>query len=180
MGRRAIPSATLAAAVRKHFGFTQTELGRLLGISFGFVSQLEAGRRSLPVSVFDRLLPLGQCLSSWTPAAVAPTAEWLALPAPDRAPLEARLDYCQHHAARLRRQLRAYEQQARYAARRQAALPALLAMAPDDATRAWLTTCAAPPTPTDAAQAHLLRIRADALTAEAVAIGALLALPNEH
>ncbi|MBD2716793.1 hypothetical protein KBK19_17240 [Microvirga sp. STR05] len=45
MARKALPSSSLTAAVRTHFGLTQEELGRFVGVSGAVVAHVEAGRR---------------------------------------------------------------------------------------------------------------------------------------
>jgi transcriptional regulator with XRE-family HTH domain len=189
MGRPAIPSTTIPAAVRAYYSLKQEELAAWLGVTKAFVSHVEAGRKALPSAGLLRLTPLAQHL----PAAPAPTAALArpqptdpapaTFPAPEPGPLEARLDYCRYHAARLRRQLRPLEARARYVARWQAALPALLATLPPDAAadtpaearrRRWIGERAAPLTAADAATWHLLRLRAEGLETEAAALAALL------
>ncbi|MCB2409371.1 helix-turn-helix domain-containing protein [Hymenobacter lucidus] len=67
---------SLTAAVRAHFGLSLPQLARYLGVSTGFISHVEAGRKGLPPALAPRLLqlsrllppPLGQGL----PAAPAP------------------------------------------------------------------------------------------------------------
>ncbi|UOQ73709.1 helix-turn-helix domain-containing protein [Hymenobacter cellulosilyticus] len=49
---------SLTAAVRAHFGLTVRQLARYLGVSSGFVSHLEAGRRGLSPALAPRLLVL--------------------------------------------------------------------------------------------------------------------------
>jgi DNA-binding XRE family transcriptional regulator len=58
MGRRAIPSTTLVAVVRKHFGLTQTELGYLLRLTRGQVAHIEAGRHLFASATEAPLLQL--------------------------------------------------------------------------------------------------------------------------
>jgi transcriptional regulator with XRE-family HTH domain len=177
MGRRAIPSNTLAAALRKHFGLTQAELGEFLGLTRGQVAHVEAGRHLFAPATEA---PLGYLLPA-LPAPGAPAAPEdpaVHLAPPDAAPLAARLDYCQHHANKLRRELAALTQQLTIARRWQAALPALLAEA-DERTRPWLlrrqAQAAADLDGETAARYHLLRLRAEALETEAIALGKLLA-----
>ncbi len=175
MGRRAIPSTTLAAAVRAYFGLTQQELAQWLQTTAGFISHLEAGRSALPPAVFDRLLPLARALPP-TPATpvAAPTPAGQPF---DPDPLLARLDYCRHYAAKARRAARPYAQAAQAVARWQAAEAELLAALPPDAATARATVAhrAAPLPPADVAAWHLLRLRAEALDHEAAALAALLA-----
>lgn len=113
MPRSAKFSTAPSAQVRRHFGLDQATLADYLGMGAGMVGHLEAGRKALSLLATQRLLPLLQAL----PAPGAPTAApdeddpAAHLAPPDAAPLAARLDYCQHHAARLRRELRALTQQ---------------------------------------------------------------------
>jgi transcriptional regulator with XRE-family HTH domain len=178
MGRPSIPSNTLLRAIRTHFGLTLEALASYCRVSVGLLSHCEAGRRTLSTPVLLRLGPLAAHLPA--PEAAAASAQdpaaLLAPPAP--APLAARLDYCQHHATRLRRELAALEVQLEYARRWQAALPALLAQAADERARAWLlrrqAQAAADLDADTAARYHLLRLRAEALEAEATGLAALL------
>lgn len=189
MGRRAIPSTTVVAAVRAHFGLTQQELADWLGVTVGFVSHLEAGRSACPTPAYNRLLPLALCLppdpapGAARPAPVPPPAPPVQ-PISERGEFEARLDYCRHHAARLCRAMRPFERQARAQARWQAALPTLLAAPPDSVAaspldapdRQWLLARAAPLSNDTVAEWHRLRLRAEALEYEAAALAALLAM----
>ena len=181
MGRRAIPSTTVVRAVRQHFNLTLEELAGYLRVSMGLVSHLEAGRRSMSAELVQRLVPLLQAL----PAPEAPSdpddpAARLAPPA--AAPLAARLDYCQHHARQLRRELAAITQKMEVARRWQQALPPLLAQAADAPARAWLLRrqeqAAADLNGDTAARYHLLRLRLAALEAEAAGLAALLPPPE--
>lgn len=178
MGRRAIPSNTLAAALREQLGLTQAELGDFLGLTRGQVAHVEAGRHLFAPASELLLLRLLHALPAPDTPAAPPEADPTAhLAPPDAAPLAARLDYCQHHAARLRRELKALETQLEYARRWQQALPALLAGA-DERARPWLLRRQAQATADldgeTAARYHLLRLRAEALETEAIALGKLL------
>jgi transcriptional regulator with XRE-family HTH domain len=160
--------------VREYFGLDQQTLAAGLGVAREQLAGYETGRRGHQVATAQRLLPLLQAL----PAAAAPPADpaaGLAPPAP--AALLARLDYCRHHAARLRRELGQLETTLEHARRWQAALPGLLATA-DERTRPWLLRrqeqAAADLDAEASAQYHLLRLRAEALEAEAAALAALL------
>lgn len=200
MPRSALPSDTVVAAIRTHFSLTQQEIAVWLGVSEAQAGHLESGRRGLAPAAAEALAPLVAALPSLaasTPGALrlasatAPPAP--ALAPPEAAPLEARLDYCQHHARRLRRQLAPLEAQAAQAARWSAALPTLRAAlppdpgptAPPDPATHWLAWQAwhrhrwldQRPTalpPDLSARYHLLRLRAEALEAEAAALAALL------
>ncbi len=190
MGRRAIPSTTLTADVRRYFGISQADMAGFLGISQGQLANIEAGRRGLSAEALLRLNPLAALLPE-TPLPIAPLAAPLPLPtAPTPGPLEARRDYCQWRAHNLRYELRALLPRAEVARRWRAALPALLAAlppaAPDPAppgdwsrltyprelAQAWATAF----TPDDAARHHLLRLQAEALETEAAALAVLLGI----
>ena len=196
MARPALPSASVVAAVRAHFSLDQSELAAWLGISQAQASHLETGRRALSTTVATALAPLVACLPAPATAAPAlrlasatPTAPALALAPPEAAPLAARLDYCQRHARRLRRELRPLEEQATVAARWAAAMPTLLAALPpipahEPASTApewrgwfqhrWLAgRHLALPSPLSA-RYHLLRLQAEALEAEAQGLAELL------
>ena len=181
MGRRAISSTTVVRAVRQHFNLTLEELAGYLRVSMGLVSHLEAGRRRMSTEIVQRLLPLLQALP---PPAASPDPDDPAtyLAPPDAAPLAARLDYCQHHARQLRRELTAITQKIETARRWQQALPPLLAQAADERARAWLLRrqeqAAADLNGDTAARYHLLRLRLAALEAEAAGLAALLPPPE--
>jgi DNA-binding XRE family transcriptional regulator len=192
---------TVAAAVRQHFGLGQAELAQWLGMSAASAGHIETGLRSLSPAAAEALAPLvaqlpapGAAAPVLRLASAGPAAPTLALGQPDAEPLAARLDYCQHHARRLRRALAPLEAQAATAARWAAALPALRAALPPDpgpahepdaatAWPAWLTWhrhrwLAQRPTalpPDLSARYHLLRLQAEVLDAEAAALAALLA-----
>jgi DNA-binding XRE family transcriptional regulator len=164
MPRKSIPSATLMQAVRRHFGLEQQELAAYLGISRQHVASIEAGRRVMTGPVLLRLNPLAVHLpAAAETAGPAPRP----LSPPDPALLDARLDYCRHHAARLRRALRKLDAQATLAARWAALPPAAIGAASPPAQ-------ATPLTPAEAARYHLLRLQAEALETEAAALAALL------
>lgn len=57
-----LPSNSLEAAIREHFGLTQAELARYLGVSRGQVAHVEAGRRHLRYPYYQRLWPLAKLL----------------------------------------------------------------------------------------------------------------------
>ncbi|UOQ52944.1 helix-turn-helix domain-containing protein [Hymenobacter cellulosivorans] len=80
---------SLTAAVRAHLGVSTRQLGRYLGVTAGFVSHIEVGRRGLSAARLPRLLwlshllppPLGQGQPAVPgPALFEPLAP---LPAPD-------------------------------------------------------------------------------------------------
>jgi DNA-binding XRE family transcriptional regulator len=201
MALPAIPNNSVVTDVRQYFGLGQQDLATWLGVTQTQASHLETGRRSLSPAVAEALAPLVAQLPPPGAAAMASAlrlasaaAPALALGQPEAAPLVSRLDYCQHHARRLRRALAPLEAQAATAARWAAALPALRAALPPDpgpahepdaatAWPAWLTWhrhrwLAQRPTalpPDLSARYHLLRLQAEVLDAEAAALAALLA-----
>ena len=200
----ALPSSSLEAAVRAHFGLTQAELARYLGTSSARVAVVEAGRRRATVpqnKLLDdlaRLLPPPEgsglptpvfekpALPAETPAATLPA--FGPLPA---APLRHRLRQVLASAARLR--LLVHQQRKGYVLqqRRQWGLGVLQAgllagpgPAPDAAAQAhrlrWLAALAADvaaAVPSPAAQAaHALAVvRLLALDLEAATLAQLLA-----
>ena len=166
-------SATPLAQVRHYFRLDQATLAAYVGIGVGMVGHIEAGRKTSSSQVLLRLLPLLQALPT---ASEAPDPAAHLAP-PDTAPLRARLDYCRHHAAKLRHELNALTKQLEYARRWQQALPPLLAQA-DARARPWLLRrqeqAAADLDGETGARYHLLRLRAEALEAEAAGLAALL------
>ncbi len=84
-----LPSDTLEAAIRFHFGLTQAELGRYLGISAGLVAHFEAGRRRAMPSAEQRLTWLAQLLPP--PTGTGPAAAAFAAPAAPSQPAVATL-----------------------------------------------------------------------------------------
>ena len=195
---RPLPSNSLAAAVRAHFGLTQAELGRYLGVRREQVGYVEAGQRGSSPAAERRLLPLGLLLPE-RPDAGPPPLLAAGPPAPPAAPgpdadaaaLRKRLRRCRHQTAKLRYELENQAARAQAHARRlrglaqlQAELlaPAATGAAPGpDAERArrWLAELAAnppplPPPPEPTAQA-LLAARLRGLAAEVAALEELLA-----
>ncbi|TGE19256.1 hypothetical protein [Hymenobacter elongatus] len=53
---------SLTAAVRAHLGISTRQLARYLGLSMGFVTHVEAGRKGLPPALGPRLLWLARLL----------------------------------------------------------------------------------------------------------------------
>jgi transcriptional regulator with XRE-family HTH domain len=191
MPRPSLPSDTISAAVRRHFGLEQQELAAYLRVGRSTIANVEAGRREFSAKVLLRLLPLVQQL----PPAPLPAPTLAELPADAPAPLAADLEHrraeCLHRAVRLRRELAEVSRQAGHALRWQATMPALLAalplppegLAPANEeqyralrTRQWLQRRASALTPADVTQYHLLRLQAEALETEAAALAALLPL----
>ena len=207
MGRHSTTPQTLLAVVRRYFGVSQQELAPYLDVTREVLAKIEIRHRPMSPAVARRLEPLAAQVPVPPPpsppaATVAPAELVAAAPAPDPGPLDARRDYCRHHAAQLRRALRALDARATYAHRWQLTQPTLLAALPapdparptalpadaDAATRAaWVATVyarqwlRARPTALSAADItrwHLLRRRAEALEAEAAALTGLLAGPT--
>ncbi|GAA4025346.1 hypothetical protein GCM10022409_06670 [Hymenobacter glaciei] len=195
MPRPYTPTDPLLTRLRRYFGISQEELARYLGVSGPYMSRLETGQRSFAPAVAEPLDALVQQLPAIAPAAIAPPGPADLAP-PDPAPLEARLDYCRHHAAHLRRALRPLEAEATYAARWRAALPLLRAALPPDPGGEeppahagpgrwpaflvwyrwrWLAERPTALPPADSARYHLLRLQAEALETEAAALASLLA-----
>jgi transcriptional regulator with XRE-family HTH domain len=195
------PRDPLLTRLRRYFGISQEELARYLGVSGPQLSRLETGQRGFAADVAEPLDALLQLLPATAPPAdAAPGPDDLA--APDPVPLEARLDYCRHHARRLRRVLRPLEDQAVCAARWRAALPVLRAGLPPDPDDEpppvsagavpvgrwaaflvwyrwrWLEERPTALPPDQAARYHLLRLQAEALETEADALARLLAEPS--
>ena len=192
MPRRSFPSTNPFAQVRAYYGITQRELAAYLGITEPTLNHFEANRRLPTRTVLERLAPLAQQMQPAATDAPLPTA-----PPPGRlapGPLEARRDACLYHAGNLRWQLRQLPAQARTAARWAQALPGLRAALPPEApvppptadpearreatrlryVRDFLDLQATTLDPATLSQWHLLRLRAEALEAEAAALAALL------
>ncbi|WP_156176023.1 helix-turn-helix domain-containing protein [Hymenobacter terrenus] len=197
MSRRVSVSETVGARVRNYFGLSQAELARYLGVSEGFTGHLESGRRALPFKLGQMLDALARPIPATFPPLDTPPAP-ADLGPPEPAPLEARLDYCRHHARRLRRALRPLVAQAAYAARWRAALPTLRAALPPDPGGEeppvhtgpgrwaaflvwyrwrWLADRPTELPPSLSARYHLLRLQAEALEMEAAALEQLLERP---
>ncbi|WP_187632216.1 hypothetical protein [Hymenobacter lutimineralis] len=184
-----------------YFGLKGYELAQYLGVDAGQLSRIGTGQRTLSPAAAEALAPLVASLPSAAASApatlrlasAASLAPTLALAPPEAAPLVARLDECQHHARRLRRQLAPLETQATQAARWAAALPALRSALPPDPGPAaepdpardwpawqtwhrhrWLDQRPTALPPHQSARYHLLRLRAEALEAEAAALQGLL------
>ena len=202
---RPIPSSTLEAAVRAHFGLTQEELGRYLGVSERQVGNLEAGRRVASAALILRLERLVHLLPPPLGAGVAaPIFEELVLPeapaaamlaealppfeALAAAPLRVRQRQVSAQITKLREVLHRESRRASVLARRQWGLAglqaALLGARVDAVERAhiarWLRTlatdvAAATPNPVALAERALIVARLLALEVEAAAVVRLLA-----
>ena len=191
MARPAKPSSSLLAQVRAYYGLSQQELGAYLGVAASLVSHIEAGRRQPSLAVLEALAPLTQQMKP------APAADPAAVPpgAVEPGPLQARRALCRHQAANLRYELELLGPQAALAARWARALPALLAPLPPASPtappppgftpaakatyqqwfqRCWLDTRLTTLDPAALTRWHLLRLRAEALEAEAAGLDQLL------
>lgn len=197
MPRPANYSSSFEAAIRRHFGLSMQQLARYLGVSVGFVSHLEAGRKQLPLALADRLIHLSRLLppplGQGPPAALLPDP-WVTValsagllpPAAteplDPEPLRRRLRDCRLQALVLSQRLAALHARAAALARRRQGLAQLRAAAlpatPLEAAHytRWLAELAedlalADPRPAAAAtQRLLLAVRVGALQAEAEAL----------
>jgi transcriptional regulator with XRE-family HTH domain len=178
------------AAIRTHFGLSQRDLARYLGVSQGLLGHYETGRRPAPPAVVQRLTPLALLLpppegyGPPDPPAPTPTPENpAALPGGPATPLAAeplrrRAHACRLEAARLTQQLHRQHRAATALARRHrglAQLAAALRPTADAATAHWLAglaadLAAADPGPAAASALVLLAVRRDALLAEAAAL----------
>jgi len=194
------PSNSLLVAIRTHFGLTQLELARYLGISPQQVAHLEAGRRrstpaaTLRLTRLARLLPSPEGAGPEAPAATyAPPAAPLVLfgaelPLPDLlapAVLQRRQRQLGRRLALLRRDLYVLTNRTSVLERRRWALPVL--------ETALLPHPADPAVGTPAEQAHLRRwlaelagclppppaLRPDAATAVALLLVRLAATEAE-
>ena len=197
MSRTALPSNTLAAAVRGFFALSQGELGRYLGVTAAQVGHVEQGRHVFSPAAESRLLTLAQLLP--LPQGAGAPLERQPAPEPDPAaggattgPLQARLRRCEYLVARTRFGLETQRQRVEAYAHRQAALVRLrAALLPEAATAPpdpaldpahaarWLArleadTAAAPAPPT-VAELRLLTVRLAALEFEIVQLRQALA-----
>lgn len=185
MARPITHTASRLGRVAQYFGLTMAEVASLLGLIPVQATQLAAGRRALTREVSQRLAPFLDAVEA-APAATA-AADAPAGPF-DPAPLLARRAACLHEAGNLRWRCRPLAAQAQVAAHWATARPALLAAlppapaAPDthEAVRlryvhARLALAPDALPPAEVAAWHLLRLRAEALEAEAAALAALLA-----
>ncbi|GAA3935760.1 helix-turn-helix transcriptional regulator [Hymenobacter algoricola] len=184
----AIPSDTLAAAIRQYLGLTQAELAAYLGVTRAQVAHAEAGRRVIRGEASRRLGGLARLL----PAPIGPADTEAATPepvTPATGPLRRRLARCIWEAANRRAELLALDAGAAQARRWQAVLPALRALlpAPDSAAAArqhrrladWAARAGAATDPEQAAARVLLTLRIRFLAAEAAALRELLSEPAD-
>ncbi|UOQ54472.1 helix-turn-helix domain-containing protein [Hymenobacter cellulosivorans] len=88
----AAPDVNLVATVRHHFGFSVRQLASYLGVSAGFITHMETGRKGMPASLLPRLTVLSRLLppplGQGPPAAPEPPESAIydtlaPLPAPD-------------------------------------------------------------------------------------------------
>jgi len=201
---RAIHSNTLEKAVREHFGLTQAELGRYLGVNNRQISNLEAGRRLASAAVnqrlerLARLLPppegTGPTLPASSPLALPDASATEALAAlPDfgplaAGPLQARQRQVASQAAALRWGLHRDGKRETLQQRREWGLAVLQAALPGEGADAverahiarWLRVLAADvvaavPGPEAVAARALAVVRLLALDVEAAALAQLLA-----
>ncbi|MFD2785052.1 helix-turn-helix transcriptional regulator [Hymenobacter rubripertinctus] len=177
MPNPALPSRSACALVRAHFGLTQAELARWLGVSAGMVAHLETGRKPLSLALARRLRPLELLLP---PAAGGlgpeppppPDPLDLTTPAPaalppapplEAAPLRARLRRVRYLAGKARFELEGRQMLAGQAARRAWGLGVLAALlAPEPGTGPVPAPLAPDPALRPAEDARwLARLRAD-------------------
>jgi transcriptional regulator with XRE-family HTH domain len=190
---RSLPSDSLSAAVRAHFGLTQAELGQYLGVRREQVAFVEAGQRGYSLAAEQRLRPLGLLLPgarAGEPPAVREAEPAAPAEVPDVAALRKRLRRCRHLAAQLRYELENQAARAQGLANRQrglAQLQAGLLPAPgfeaappagDGHARRWLAQLAAatPAAPPSATARALQEARLRGLTAEAQSLEEQLAM----
>lgn len=151
------PSASLEAAVRAHFGLSQQQLARYLGVSVGFVSHLEAGRKQASEALALRLLPLARLLPP--PLGSGPPDNAPPARGPDADPLTLALALAPAEAtagawpAAVYRRVRACRLQALAVAQRLASLQARAAtLAHRRRGLARLAVAPVPPDPAEAAR----------------------------
>lgn len=197
MPRGYVSTESITGRLRAYFGISQSEMALFLGVSDSMAGHFDTKRRPLDHDRLMRLLPLVQQVPAELPEQFIDEGIVIAEPVPTtpppaRARLETRRRYCLSMANGLRRTLAPLVRKAQYMARWQAALPALLAAFPapdpvgpvapisadepfDNAwARYWFHKRARPLRADEITRWHLLRIRADALEAEAAALTALL------
>ncbi|GAA4033926.1 hypothetical protein GCM10022409_17820 [Hymenobacter glaciei] len=200
MARVPLPSASLETAVRARFGLSVRQLARYLGVSAGFVSHLETGRKQAPEALALRLLPLARLLPpplgsgppDDAPPAPGPDADpltqALALATPETAtgawpaPVRRRVGACRLQALAVAQRLAGLQARTEALAHRRRGLARLAAapVPPDPAEAAryarWLSELAedlalAEPNPAAAATARqLLAARLAGLRAEVAAL----------
>jgi DNA-binding XRE family transcriptional regulator len=141
MPRAAYPSPSLSALVRAHFGLTQADLARFIGVSRQMVTSVEAGSKDFAEATNHRLWVLARYLPP--PAGLGPPAPEFVPTEPDPAealdpgPIEDRLQRCRFYLAKARHELSLQQKPAQYYARRRWAVSVLrpmLTTLPDAAT----------------------------------------------
>ncbi|SHL24011.1 hypothetical protein [Hymenobacter psychrotolerans] len=174
------------ASLRKFFALTQERLAAWLGIDRTTLALVETGRRALPQGRGVQDARLAMAMAGRTLDLTSGSRAIAPLPPPpiEREPVEARLDYCRHHADRLRYQLRQLRRHAAPYEARLAAVPALRAWTgpvSDPAREArWLATFEAEAMEAlaqhyGAGPQRLLEARISALDHEAALLESLLA-----
>ena len=196
---RHVPTATLLVAARQHYGLTQAEVARYLGLTTEQVRSAELGRRRLGPAAQRRLDPLLDHLppprSSGRPLPELPPAPVPPLSTAQAAELRARLRRVRHVAQELeatlawaiRTRAAHHGQRQGLAALRAALLPDLARDGPsplppdphtDPAQAAawldWLETAAARQPPAAAPLAAYQALRLRLLHEEAAGLAALL------
>jgi transcriptional regulator with XRE-family HTH domain len=202
MPRRALPSNAAEVALRAHFGLTQAELGRFLGVTAAQVGHVEAGRNAWSATAAGKLRMLEWLLPPADGGVGPEPPEWAAAGLPelpgslDAGALRQRLGEVRFQAIKVRYELGQRHKRARAKARRRwgvAVLRTLLAPAAGqvpppavvnspafdaEAVSRWLTMLeadvAAAPTSLTPTQQALLTLRLRLLAEEAAALEALL------
>ncbi|WP_413775157.1 helix-turn-helix domain-containing protein [Hymenobacter weizhouensis] len=186
MPQKAIPSTTLAAAVREYLGLSQVQLAVYLGLTRGQIAHVEAGRRLLRGEASQRLRELAQLLPDTDHSAEPSVVQALpAVPAPVR--LRRRQVQCARRAASLRVELTQLEACAAQARRWEQLLVKWRAGQPSQSAEAhtarqhrfleeWAATAAAALNPDAMAERVLLKLRIKYLEAEAAALREILAV----
>ena len=202
MPRRALPSNSAEAALRAHFGLTQAELGRFLGVTAAQVGHVEAGRNAWSATAAGKLRLLEWLLPPADGGVGPEPPGWEAADLPelpgslDSRALRRRLRDVRFQAVKIRYDLEQRHKRARAEARRRwgvAVLRNLLAPAAGqvpppavvsspafnaEAVGRWLAMleadAAAAPTALTPTQQALLALRLRLLEEEAAALEALL------
>lgn len=157
MPRVPLPSASLESAVRAQLGLSVRQLARYLGVSAGFVSHLEVGRKQAPEALALRLLPLARLLPP--PLGSGPPDDAPPALGPDADPLTLALALAPAETtagawpAAVHRRVRACRLQALAVAQRLASLQAhAAALAQRRRGLARLAAAPVPPGPAEAAR----------------------------
>lgn len=144
MARRAYPSTSLPALVRQHFGLTQAELARFVGVNSQMVAAVEAGHKELGEATRHRLWVLARLLpppDGKGPVAPAEAVEPVSDPAApaEKAVLERRLKRLRFALTKARFELGLRGTLAQDQARRRWALAVLRPLlAEPSATAGWV------------------------------------------